>query len=108
MMTRAHATARHQAEKKDLLSGDLDELLHQLHALAQLAAEQDLRGHPQLDLIAALQQEAQVHCVLPAPLPAEREVDQLLLQETSWVLAPVKLLQTATAPQAVSGGPSHP
>lgn len=65
-----------------LLSSDLDEFLQQLHTLAQLAAEQDLRGHPQLDLITSLEQKAEVHRVLPTSLPAEREVDQLLLKET--------------------------
>lgn len=63
------------------LGSDFDELFHQLHALAQLAAEQDLRGHPELDLVAALQQEAEVHRVLPAFLSAECEIDQLLLKE---------------------------
>lgn len=78
---------------RNLLSSDLDEFLHQLHALAQLAAEQNLRGHPELDLVTSLEQKAEVHGVLPTSLSAEREVDQLLLKETGLFSAQVKLMQ---------------
>lgn len=71
----AFFTTRHS------LSGNFDEFFHQLHSLAQWAAEQNLRGHPELDLIASLEQQAQVRRVLPASLSAEREVDQLLLKD---------------------------
>lgn len=78
--------------KRDSLGGDFDELLHQLHPLAQLAAEQNLRGHPELDLIAALEQEAEVRGVLPTSLSAECEIDQLLLKEK--VVMPVFIFST--------------
>lgn len=65
---------------RNSLGGDFDEFLHQLHPFAQLAAEQNLCGHPELDLIAALEQEAEVRCVLPTSLSAECEIDQLLLK----------------------------
>lgn len=77
---------------RNSLSGDFDELFHQLHSLAQLAAEQNLRGHPQLDLVAALQQEAEVHRVLPTSLSAECEIDQLLLKDN--VFMPVFIFST--------------
>ena len=70
---------------RNSLSSNFDEFFHQLHSLAQLAAEQNLRGHPELDLIAPLEQEAQVHCVLPTSLSAEREVDQLLLKDNVFI-----------------------
>lgn len=77
------------------LCGDFDELFHQLHSLAQLAAEQNLRGHPELHLIAPLEQEAEVHRVLSTPLSAECEVDQLLLKEN--VFMPVFIFSTKSS-----------
>lgn len=74
---------------RNSLGGDFDEFFHQLHSLAQLAAEQDLRGHPELDLIASLEQEAEVHGVLSTSLSAEREVDQLLLKENIFMPASI-------------------
>lgn len=72
---------------RNSLSGNFDEFFHQLHSLAQLTAEQNLRGHPELDFIAPLEQKAEVHSMLPAPLSAEREVDQLLLKENVFMPA---------------------
>lgn len=66
---------------RNSLSGNFDEFFHQLHTLAQLAAEQNLCGYPELDFVASLEQKAEVRSMLPASLSAEREVDQLLLKE---------------------------
>lgn len=81
---RVHSVGGGRSSFPHLLRCNLDEFLHQLHALAQLAAEQDFCGHPELQLIAPLQQQAEVHRVRPASLPAECEVDQLLLEENRY------------------------
>lgn len=80
---------------RNSLCSDFDEFFHQLHPLAQLSAEQNLRGHPELDLVASLQQEAEVGRVLPTALPAEGEVDQLLLQEEGFT--PALIFSTKTS-----------
>jgi len=80
---------------RNSLCSDFDEFFHQLHSLAQLAAEQDLRGHPELDFIASLQQKAEVCGVLPTALSAEGEVDQLLLQEDGFT--PAFIFSTETS-----------
>lgn len=71
---------------RNSLSGNFDEFFHQLHSLAQLAAEQNLRGYPELDFVASLEQKAEVRSMLPTSLSAEREVDQLLLKQNVFML----------------------
>lgn len=67
-------------EQSYWLRGDLDELLDELHPLAERRAEQHLGHHPQLHLVAALQQQLQGHRVAVAPVAAEGEVDEFLLR----------------------------
>lgn len=82
---------------RNSLRSDFDEFFQQLHSLGQLAAEQDLRGHPELDFIASLQEKAEVRRVLPTALSAKCEVDQLLLQEdrctSAFIFSRDKLIQ---------------
>ena len=63
----------------DSLSGDLDELLEELHPLVERGAQTHLGDHPQLGLVEAAQEQVQVgRGLLEAMLP-ERVVDQLVL-----------------------------
>ena len=59
----------------------LDELLEQLHSLAERAAQTHLRHHPELQLVEAPQEQGQVGGAPPVCLPPERVVHQLLLHE---------------------------
>ena len=61
------------------LGSDFDELLDELDSVAERRTHQDFCHHPQLYLIAALQQQLQRHRVAAAGMTAEREVHQLLL-----------------------------
>lgn len=54
-----------------------------MHSFAERWAQQHLGHHPQLDFIAALQQQLQCHCVAIASMAAEDEIDQLLLQKNN-------------------------
>ena len=64
---------------KDLLGGDLDELLEQLDPLAQLATQTHLGDHPQLHLVEPAQEQVQVGRGPPEALPSKRVVEQLVL-----------------------------
>ena len=68
-------------ENSYLLSSDLDELLDELDPFAERWAQQHLGHHPQLDLIAALQQQLQRHRVAAAAaaVATEGEIHQFLL-----------------------------
>lgn len=62
-----------------LLSSDLDELLEQLHSLAERYAHENFRHDPLLDLVAALEEDRECRCVTRAGRMAERVVRQFLL-----------------------------
>lgn len=62
-----------------LLSSDLDELLQELHSLAERRAHKNLRHDPLLDLVAALEENRQRHRVASAGRTAECVVYQFLL-----------------------------
>lgn len=60
---------------------DLDELLEELHSLAELRAQTHLGHHPQLHLVEPAQEQVQVGRGPAEVLPAERVVQQLVLAE---------------------------
>lgn len=62
------------------LGGDLDELLEELNAFAERCAQTDLRHHPQLNLIEALQKQLQIRRGASVRLTAERVIHQLVLR----------------------------
>lgn len=64
----------------DSLCGDLDELLEQLHTLAELGAETNFRDYPQLQFIKPLKEQVQIGCSFLEVLPAECVVYQLMLR----------------------------
>lgn len=63
---------------------DLDELLEELHSLAELRAQTHLGHHPQLHLVEPAQEQVQVGRGPAEVLPAERVVQQLVLGGEGW------------------------
>lgn len=60
---------------------DLDELLEELHSLAELRAQTHLGHHPQLHLVEPAQEQVQVGRRPAEVLPPERVVQQLVLKD---------------------------
>lgn len=61
------------------LGGDLEELLEELHPLAELRAQTHLRDHPELDFVKPPEEQVQVHRGLFQALPPEGVVDEFEL-----------------------------
>lgn len=67
-----------------LLSSYLDELLEQLYSLAERRTHEHLRHDPLLDLITALEEDRERHCMTCNRSTAEGVVHQLLLHAERW------------------------
>lgn len=63
----------------NLLCSYLDELLEQLHSLAQLSAEAHLSDHPQLDLVEPPKEKVQVGSCPSKAVSAKCVVEELML-----------------------------
>lgn len=64
------------------LSSNLDELLEELHPLAEWGAQTQLCDHPQLGFIEPPQKQIQVHSGLLKVLPPKCVVDKFMLLDT--------------------------
>lgn len=63
----------------DLLRSDLEELLEELHPLAELRAQTHLRDHPELDFVKPPEEQVQVDRGLFQVLPPEQVIDEFEL-----------------------------
>ena len=70
-----------EEEEEHSLSGDLDELLEELHPLVERGAQTHLGDHPKLGLVEPPQEQVQVGRGLLEALLPERVVNQLMLAE---------------------------
>lgn len=85
----AHVVRQQVLNASYSLCCDLDELFDELDPLAEQRTQQHLGHHPQLDLVAALQQQLQRHgpaaaatTTAAAAVAAEGEIDEFLLHNT--------------------------
>lgn len=72
-----------QSNVADLLGSDLEELLEELHPLAELRAQTHLRDHPELDLVKPPEEQVQVDRGLLQVLPPERVIDEFELSHAT-------------------------
>lgn len=68
-----------KANVAHLLGSDLEELLEELHPLAELRAQTHFCDHPELDFVEPPEEQVQVHRGLFQVLPPEGVVDEFEL-----------------------------